>query len=603
MRLPTLGFVVTGALQAARRFPLVLGAGLVAAWAGIALVDKTGDEAAVTRMLVSATLGIPLLFSLTVLTERTARTALVRWGVMAGGVVVLGAFWAAWPGWSTPVQMLRCAQLSTAFHLMCAFLPYVRVAEPNGFWQYNKALFLRFLTAGLYSAVLFAGLAIALLALDKLLGVDVPREGYARLWIVIAFVFNTWLFVGGVPADFASLDAREDYPSGLSVFTRYVLVPIVVLYLLILTVYLGKVLITRQWPSGWIGYLVSSVAGVGILSWLLVHPLEERAEHAWVKTFTRGFYIALMPAIVMLWLAIWKRVEQYGITERRYFLIVLSLWLAGIAVYYTVARSRSIKVIPATLCALALITFAGPWGAYAVSRTSQVRRLGAVLARNDLLAAGVLRRATRDVSLADRREISGGLRYLLETHGASAIAPWLGETLKHTLVISRGTNTWRSGDAGARAIMTSLNLEYVSKWETSSGDRSGQRFNYSARSPTEALPIGGYAYALRLSLGNLRDSLHVTGGTFLRLGSDSLSLRVTRDGETLLDIPLRGLVDSASAFEGRSAGPQVPAAALCVERHAAGAGALVCFQRLSGIKRNGVPRLTWFDGEVFLRVP
>ena len=47
------------------------------------------------------------------------------------------------------------------------------------------------------------------------------------------------------------------------------------------------------------------------------------AEHRWVRTYTRGFYVALLPAIVMLWLAIGKRVAQYGITERRYFLIVL----------------------------------------------------------------------------------------------------------------------------------------------------------------------------------------------------------------------------------------------------------------------------------------
>ena len=56
---------------------------------------------------------------------------------------------------------------------------------------------------------------------------------------------------------------------------------------------------------------------------------------------------SLAKALLASSLAIWKRVDQYGITERRYFLIVLSLWLAGIAVYYTVRRSRSIAVIPA----------------------------------------------------------------------------------------------------------------------------------------------------------------------------------------------------------------------------------------------------------------
>jgi hypothetical protein len=42
---------------------------------------------------------------------------------------------------------------------------------------------------------------------------------------------------------------------------------------------------------------------------------------------------------------------------------------------------------------------------------------------------------------------------------------------------------------------------------------------------------------------------------------------------------------------------------LCVERHGAGAGALVCFKQLGGVRRKGVARLTWFDGELFLRLP
>src|SRR5262249_46851893 len=159
------------------------------------------------------------------------------------------------------------------------------------------------------------------------------------------------------------------------------LVPLVSVYLVILTVYLGKVLITRDWPSGWIGWLVSGVGTAGILTLLLVHPVAQDPAEKWVAAFARSFWLAVLPAIVMLWLAIWQRVRQYGITEPRYFLVVLSLWLAGLAVYYSITRSRQIRTIPASLGAVALLTFAGPWGAYSVSVGSQVGRLRALLER------------------------------------------------------------------------------------------------------------------------------------------------------------------------------------------------------------------------------
>ena len=599
MHLPSVDLVVTAARRTARRFPLVLGASLVAALTGMMLASHPGDSTELTRLLVAATLGLPLLFALTLFAERRAQSAATHWLLLALGVGVLASVWAAWPGWSPSVQTLRYVQLSIAFHLLVAFLPFAGLDEPNGFWHYNKVIFLRFLTAWLYAAVLYAGLAIALLAVDRLFGVKVPSESYARLWIFIGFVFHSWVFLGGVPEDLAALESRSDYPAGLKVFTQFVLVPIVAVYLGILTLYLAKVLITRQWPSGWIGYLVSSVSSVGILSWLLVRPLEDRAGNAWVKVFMRGFYVVLVPAIVMLWLAIFKRVAQYGITERRYFLIVLSLWLAAVAVYFTLSRSRSIKLIPASLCVLALLTLAGPTGAYAVSRTSQVARLRDVLVRNGLLTQGRLIRSTRDVPVADRTEISGGLRYLLETHGPGTIAPWLTDSVARALGTSHAPFTRGAGDADARTVMQSINVEYA----VAGPPGSTGYFSYYVPPPRGPIAIDGYQYAIRLSYWVARDSLKITDHTYLRLASDSARLLVSRDGAQILEVPLLAMLDSAAAFQRLTPNRPLPAELMRVEARAGDVAAKVYLSQMSGTRSARGAKITSMDGELFLRIP
>lgn len=597
MRLPSLGNVVAAARQSARRFPLVLVAGAVTAYAAISLVEGAGDERMLTRLITTASLGLPLLFALTVVAERRAVGRLAHWLTLGAGVATLAGFWLAFPRWTSDGQAFRYTQFSVAFHLFVAFAPFAGYREPNAFWQYNKGLLLRFLTAGIYSGVLWFGLAGALLALNKLFGVDVPNEGYARLWFVFAFVFNTWFFVGGVPHDLGALEQDTDYPTGLRVFTQYVLVPIVVLYLIILTIYLGKVVATRQWPSGWIGYLVSSVASVGILSWLLVHPLEERAEYAWVKTFTRWLYVAMMPAIVMLWLAIWQRVGQYGITERRYFLIVLSVWLAGVAVYYTLSRSRSIKLIPATLCAISLLTVAGPWSAYAVSRRSQMGRLEVVLARNGLLVDGALRPATRQVTDADAREISAGFRYLLEMHGASAVAPWLADSLRRTVGAVGGGNAARA-DAGVQSITTAMHVRYVGRWE---GGTSGF-FNYHSERQPGAVRIEGYTYAIRLPPGLVGDSLMITDDVHVRATVNPLLLVVTRAGARVLEVSLQPVLDSAAAYRGRHPAGAIPPELMTVEVHQGRGAALVRLTQVGGTNARPA-RLTSIEGDLFLRLP
>jgi hypothetical protein len=583
--LPTLGVVVTAAARAARRFPLLLACGLLAATAGILLVNSSENEPYV-RLLAAATLGLPLLFALTLTGERRfAPGDARRWLLQGIGVVMLVAFWAAWPHWPEPVQVGRYFELSVSFHLLAAFLPYARVDEQNGFWHYNKALFIRFLMAGLFAAVLFGGLAVALAALDKLLGVDVPNEAYGRLWMLMAFVFATWVFLGGVPEDLAALEQQRDVPAALRVFAQYVLVPIVVIYLVILTLYLGKVLIERQWPSGWIGYLVSSVATIGILAWLLVRPLED-TEHVWVRTYTRGFYIAILPAIVMLWLAIGKRVAQYGVTERRYFMIVLSLWWAGIAIYYTLGKSRNIKVIPATLCVLGLVTFLGPWGAYRVSLASQRGRLDHLVAQYGLKPSSV----SREVPFDDRKEIAATLRYLLEREDGKAIAARFGGS-----AAAKPVNV----ESRVRSIMASLGVAYVNQWRRSD---SLETLYLSSNFDKTPLRVAGYTYVLHLSPQSMGDSVEIEPGTLVFYKKEQNAFRVTTNGRSVLDIPLQPMFDRAAAYRPQRDDSRVPLGVLRAEATAGPAAGVLYFTSLYATRQGGAWSITSYNGELFVRL-
>lgn len=395
MRLPSIDEFLRHASDAFRRFPYTISAGLLSALIAIASIEgvdevfgfltRSGDG---SDLLVATTLALPLFFALRLAQERGLLSGLAAGVLRLVGVAALIAVVWQWPGWSEKLRFLHYAQLSLGLHLLAAFVPFARPGELNGFWQYNRALFLRFLIGALYSGVLFGGLAVALVAIDNLFGLDVAEELYGDLFALIAFGFHTWFFTAGVPRDLGELEAVEEYPRGLKLFSQFVLIPLVTVYLAILLAYLAKVVITTEWPSGWIGWLVSCVAVAGILSILLTHPIRHRRENAWMVTYGRWFWLAMIPAVGMLLVAVWKRIDQYGITEPRYFLLLLTLWLAGMALLYGVVRSQNIKWLPATLCVLAFVTFVGPWSAYSVSRASQVSRLEGLLERNGMLAEG-----------------------------------------------------------------------------------------------------------------------------------------------------------------------------------------------------------------------
>jgi hypothetical protein len=247
-------------------------------------------------------------------------------------------------------------------------------------------------------------------------------------------------------------------------------------------------------------------------------------------------------------------VHQYGITERRYFLILLSVWLAALAVYYGVTRSRNIRVIPVSLCVAALLTLAGPWGAYAVSEGSQVGRLRATLARNGMLDGGVVRRPVREVSAADRAELSAIARYLLETHGTGAIAPWFADTSARRSVVAAGVAgraDYGAADRWADTVVTRMGAAYVGR---NAGRMGAVRTTYSNADPP-TLDVRGFDYVLTIG-----ESAKAGPDSTLRAtwAERPLAARVLRGRDTLVIVPLDAMLARIRERDARRTAPSAP---------------------------------------------
>jgi hypothetical protein len=597
MRFHSVRHIVVEARGSFVRFPFVILAAAAAAVCALVVVDRNDAEGWI-KGIFATQLGIPLFFALATAGETFTWSRARGMALALVGVVALVAYYFSVAVPLTEVTITRFVQFNVGLHLLVAFLAYAG-AGVNGFWQYNKSLLLRFLTAAIYSFVIYFGLTIAILAIDKLFGVEIPDETYLRLWILVAFVFNTWVFVGGVGRDLRGLENVRDYPRGLKVFAQYILIPLVIVYLTILTVYLFKVVITTQWPSGWIGYLVSSVAAAGILALLLVHPVSNQEENRWVGTFSRWFYVFMIPSIVMLLMAIYKRIDQYGITEKRYILLVLALWLAAIAVYFIFSRKRNIKAIPVTLCVIAFATSFGPWGAYSVSRRSQTGRLSEIMKRNDLLVAGSIQRAAGDVSFEDRREIGAILSYLVETHGTESIESWFGGSLADidTVGAQRGSATRIQTEATVQLMMREMGVAYVDRW---AAELSGA-FSYTRDIDDRVFGIGEATYLVRIH--SLARSVEFGDGYAVVWEEDMPGIELRRADEAVLTVPLDRLFEKIDIHrQGIIDVARMPKAVMNVSAENDTASVDVHFSSISGEMSPDGRQVRHFAAECFVTI-
>ncbi len=424
MKFYSIELIIHQAAKAFRRFPMALTSAILSAALLIYMVDENADfkdNVQLFYALQTLWLGMVAYLGLSVFSQRySMRTTTVIMLNMAVAALMVYYFYAQ-PEFYTVKSVSRFIILLIAAHLGVSFAPFLVNTEVNGFWQYNKSLLIRFLTSAIYSAVFYIGLSIALLAIKELFNIDFGEKIYLYLFITVAVILNTWFFLAGVPSRLIGLEQLQDYPKGLRVFTQYVLLPLVVIYLIILYFYEAKILFTLVWPRGFVSYLIIGFSTLGILALLLVWPLRDDARHTWIRTFTKRFFFALFPLIVLLMLAVGRRVSEYGVTENRYFLIVLSLWLLIVALYFLISRRKNIKFVPLSLFFAVLISGFGPWNAYQVSSLNQHLRLENLLEKNRMLINGKAVKTKKEIKKVDQKEIASIVDYMINVHGVVSI--------------------------------------------------------------------------------------------------------------------------------------------------------------------------------------
>ncbi|WP_017259985.1 DUF4153 domain-containing protein [Pedobacter arcticus] len=345
--------------------------------------------------------------------------------------------------------------LGFACHLLVSFSAFAGNDKEVGFWQINKVFFLRFATSILYSTVLFIGLSIALLSIKTLFNIRWDGDIYIRLWIIIVGLFNTVFFLAGIPAPLNALNEENNYPKTLKVFTQYVLIPLASIYLMILLAYEVKIILQWSLPTSSVAILILGYAVFGILSILLVHPVRNNEGNKWIQLYSKSFYILMVPLLLLLAVAICKRISDYGITESRYLLIALSLWLAFITIYFLIKGREHIRIIPISLFVFSLLIVIGPWNMRSVSLRSQSTRLATYLKQKS--------------SYKRDEEIRNLVRHLNNNYGSQSLQNFVKidlqsiESQKRKKIVGKEVAQWSVQREIADTVLKSLNISAVSR--------------------------------------------------------------------------------------------------------------------------------------------
>lgn len=199
---------------------------------------------------------------------------------------------------------------------------------------------LRYLKAML-SAGLLAGIAY-LLAIS--------------IYMSILYIFEIWknserdflveasylIFICGMPLLFLMFNQeREEKDNArnrlFDVLLNYVLSPALLIYAAILYLYFIKIIVLWSLPKGAVAYIVVSF----ILATFILKGCQVFLTKRYYDWFYRYASWVVLPALAMYWVGVYYRINQYGFTEPRVYLVVAGAILTALVILFFTKRWAS----------------------------------------------------------------------------------------------------------------------------------------------------------------------------------------------------------------------------------------------------------------------
>ena len=207
------------------------------------------------------------------------------------------------------------------------------------------------------------------------------------------------------------------------------------------------------------------------------------------------------------------RIDDYGITIKRYIVLSLGIWLSVVCVY-TIIGKTNIKFIPVSLAIMLMLISFGPWGMFSVSEHYQVKRLKAILEKAAILKDGKIQNESilnmknngslefkneRLLSDSLHNEVYSILDYMDDFHGFAAIRSWYTQNID-SLVEGKLKSKENNYYNEAEIYMNAMGLEYENRYEAES-----EYINFNTIGDEKLLNVKGYDYTMSFSDYNYND--------------------------------------------------------------------------------------------------
>ena len=164
----------------------------------------------------------------------------------------------------------------------------------------------------------------------------------------------------------------------LEVLLNYIVTPALLIYTAILYLYMAKILFTWSLPEGGVAYMVFGFT----MTALAVKALDRLLAKRIYDWFFDHFSLVSLPMLVLFWIGVMRRTNEYGLTEPRVYLLVCGgLMTFCVLLFLSRRAGRYLWVCLAAWVSFALLAYVPCFEPERVAVQSQLQRAERVAER------------------------------------------------------------------------------------------------------------------------------------------------------------------------------------------------------------------------------
>ncbi len=264
------------------------------------------------------------------------------------------------------------------------FLPLSNIILDNNYhkklWNNSLIILKNFCITVFFSGLFYLGIVSAIYVISELFNITI-QTAYIRIFIFFSTLYAPFVFLSYFPTK-KEID-KWIVDKFINILIKFIIFPLSILYLGILYIYIATLIFKWELPHGMLASFTIGYSIISIISNFLISKFKESKKI--YNIYYKFSFIALFPLIIVLFISIVIRINQYGLTSNRLLIILFGVILLIISIINTIKKKNDYRICIIIFSILIILFSYGPWNYFNIGLYAQSKRLSNLINQHNLL--------------------------------------------------------------------------------------------------------------------------------------------------------------------------------------------------------------------------